>query len=88
MNIKKYYSLLNLNRQRDYGNLFFVAVIMAPTPQDPESSWNNKPSRNPDERIVISGISGVFPQSQSVKDFANILYSKVITLKYLLFILA
>ena len=61
---------------------------MAPLPQDYESSWNDKSSRNPDERIVISGISGVFPQSQSVKDFANILYSKVITLKYLVFILA
>lgn len=33
------------------------------------------------ERIVISGMSGLFPQARHVKDLAEILYNKVILIR-------
>lgn len=50
---------------------------MASTSHEHDVSME-KPSAVPDcERVVISGMSGLFPQSRHVKDFCNILYDKV-----------
>lgn len=42
-----------------------------------ELRYNRRVVCDPDDEIVISGISGRFPSSASVSDFANNLYNAV-----------
>ncbi|PZC83616.1 hypothetical protein B5X24_HaOG207599 [Helicoverpa armigera] len=57
---------------------------MTPTPQEPVIEEKNVFAPAMDavdamdgERIVISGMAGLYPDSESVKDFSEILYNKV-----------
>ncbi|KAJ0172970.1 hypothetical protein K1T71_011146 [Dendrolimus kikuchii] len=47
---------------------------MAPTPQEHQS--NACDSSLSGERVVISGISGIYPSARNVKELSNILYEK------------
>ncbi|KAJ0172969.1 hypothetical protein K1T71_011145 [Dendrolimus kikuchii] len=47
---------------------------MAPTPQEHQS--NECDSSLSGERVVISGISGIYPSARNVKELSNILYDK------------
>lgn len=49
---------------------------MAPTPQEHVNN-NNHDSSFGGERVVISGISGLYPSARNVKDLSTILYDKV-----------
>ena len=58
---------------------------MAPTPQEHDSTRADILITDPavwelpldGKSIVISGLSGLYPQSHNVKELANILYNKV-----------
>ncbi|CAH2211729.1 jg15510, partial [Pararge aegeria aegeria] len=51
---------------------------MAPTPKN-LSSWEERGpvSNTLGEKIVISGMSGLYPGSHSIKDLSNVLYNKI-----------
>ncbi|KAJ8711409.1 hypothetical protein PYW07_008651 [Mythimna separata] len=49
---------------------------MTPTPQEHATS-DEVPTALDGERIVISGMSGLYPDSHSVKDLSDILYNKI-----------
>ncbi|XP_072934611.1 fatty acid synthase-like [Epargyreus clarus] len=49
---------------------------MAPTPQEDHVEVNYDADRQSSERIVISGMSGLYPAAHNVKELADILYSK------------
>lgn len=50
---------------------------MAPTEDVGVKDVKDVPSSLSGDEVVISGISGVFPNSDSVLDFMNNLYNKV-----------
>ncbi|XP_052738819.1 fatty acid synthase-like [Bicyclus anynana] len=51
---------------------------MVPTPNRFPSCGGKSPVDDaPGERIVISGMSGIYPESHSVKDLSDILYDKI-----------
>ncbi|XP_047033191.1 fatty acid synthase-like [Helicoverpa zea] len=61
-----------------------LEATMTPTPQEPVIEEKNVFAPAMDavdtmdgERIVISGMAGLYPDSESVKDFSEILYNKV-----------
>ncbi|KAJ8713070.1 hypothetical protein PYW08_008374 [Mythimna loreyi] len=49
---------------------------MTPTPQE-HVTTEEFPTAQDGDRIVISGMSGLYPDSHSVKDLSNILYNKI-----------
>ncbi|XP_073948505.1 fatty acid synthase-like [Choristoneura fumiferana] len=49
---------------------------MVPTPQEPTSPQAKGISVSDSNRIVISGISGLYPLSRHIKDLSEILYNK------------
>lgn len=51
---------------------------MTPTPQ--EHINNEQESSLGGERVVISGMSGLYPSARNVKELSNILYNKVSSL--------
>lgn len=50
---------------------------MAPTPQEHERPDLSIPPQDDGHRIVISGMSGLYPQSHNVKELSDLLYNKV-----------
>ncbi|XP_049878856.1 fatty acid synthase-like [Pectinophora gossypiella] len=50
---------------------------MAPTPQEPCAQEFSGAGGLDGERVVISGMSGLFPQSKHVQDLEKILYNKI-----------
>ncbi|CAB3256916.1 unnamed protein product [Arctia plantaginis] len=50
---------------------------MAPTPQENMRPDASIPQQEDGNRIVISGMSGLYPQSHNVKEFSDILYNKI-----------
>ncbi|KAM3959496.1 fatty acid synthase-like [Aphomia sociella] len=52
---------------------------MAPTPQEPEmiQQENLEPYPDTNSRVVISGMSGVYPASRNVKELSDVLYNKI-----------
>lgn len=51
---------------------------MAPTPQDlPYLDEISNEASSLEDRVVISGVAGLFPSCHNVKDLNNILYNKV-----------
>ncbi|KAI8442367.1 hypothetical protein MSG28_005889 [Choristoneura fumiferana] len=51
-------------------------ITMVPTPQEPTSPQAKGISVSDSNRIVISGISGLYPLSRHIKDLSEILYNK------------
>lgn len=50
---------------------------MTPTPQEHATAEEIPTTGLEGERIVITGMSGLYPESHSVKDLSEILYNKV-----------
>lgn len=75
---------MNVNRRPVLSHVVFVIQLetMAPIPQE-QVEINASPDID-GESIVISGVSGLYPQSHSIKELEDILYNKV---EFFLFIL-
>lgn len=59
-------------------NFFISEFKMVPTPQEqPTCQQKMEEDNKSNDRVVISGMSGLFPDSRHVKDLEDILYSKV-----------